>query len=110
MTTRLTPLFILLGVLLVLAGIGYVAYSIVQDVSRHTRSKMEGKNVLFTREGMKVGVREVQEEEYVDRSQSILVNMWNHTSFPAYKSRFWDMNKPTNWGQASQSAGSSKRK
>lgn len=22
---------------------------------------------------------------------SILVNMWNHTSFPAYKSRLWDM-------------------
>jgi hypothetical protein len=22
---------------------------------------------------------------------SVLVNMWNHTSFPAYKSRLWDM-------------------
>ncbi|RAH50728.1 uncharacterized protein BO95DRAFT_438493, partial [Aspergillus brunneoviolaceus CBS 621.78] len=73
-TARLTPLFILLGVLLVLAAIGYVAYSIVQDVSRHTRSKMEGKNVLVTREGMKVGVREVKEEEYVDRSQRFVLS------------------------------------
>jgi hypothetical protein len=22
---------------------------------------------------------------------SVLVNMWNHTSFPAYKSRLWNM-------------------
>lgn len=25
--------------------------------------------------------------------------MWNHTSFPAYKSRLWDMTKPTNWNE-----------
>lgn len=72
---------------------------------------MEKRNVMFTKDGMTVGVKELKEEDYVDRSQrlvppplqsdeemkakltldSILVNMWNHTSFPAYKSRLWNM-------------------
>ncbi|PWY92587.1 hypothetical protein BO70DRAFT_357718 [Aspergillus heteromorphus CBS 117.55] len=100
--TRLTPLFVLLGVLLVLGVIGYIVYSIVQDVSRTTRSKMEKKNVMLTRDGMTVGVKELQEEEYMDRSQNVLVNIWNHSSFPAYKSRLWNMTKPTNWAEESR--------
>ncbi|KAL4915275.1 hypothetical protein BDW62DRAFT_203741 [Aspergillus aurantiobrunneus] len=91
MPNRLLPLAILVVVIVVLVVIGFIAYSIVQEVSDKTRSKMEKKNVMFTKDGMKVGVREVNEEDYVDRSQSILVNIWNHTSFPAYKSRLWDM-------------------
>ncbi|KAL2854352.1 hypothetical protein BJY01DRAFT_243682 [Aspergillus pseudoustus] len=91
MPNRLIPLAILLLVVVVLAVVGFIAYSIIQEVSNKTKTKMEKRNVMFTKDGMKVGVREVKEEEYVDRSQSILVNMWNHTSFPAYKSRLWDM-------------------
>lgn len=119
MASRILPLIILVVVVGILAVVGFIAYSIVQDVSDKTRDKMEKKNVMFTRDGMKVGVKEVNEEDYVDRSQrlvsfysvlgfpplrnesfewvamandsSILVNMWNHTSFPAYKSRLWDM-------------------
>ncbi|PYI07453.1 hypothetical protein BO78DRAFT_469088 [Aspergillus sclerotiicarbonarius CBS 121057] len=101
MTTRLTPLFILFGVLLVLGVIAYIVYSIVQDVTRNTRSKMEEKNVVFSRDGLKVGVK-LEDEEVQDRSQSLLVSMWNHTAFPAYKSRIWDMTKPTNWSQEEQ--------
>ncbi|KAL3475007.1 hypothetical protein BJX99DRAFT_230355 [Aspergillus californicus] len=91
MTNRLLPLIILLIVVVILAVVGYIAYSIVQEVSNKTKNSMEKRNVMFTKDGMKVGVREVKEEDYVDRSQSVLVNMWNHTSFPAYKSRLWDM-------------------
>ncbi|KAL4772136.1 hypothetical protein BDW60DRAFT_188215 [Aspergillus nidulans var. acristatus] len=95
MANRLIPLVVLFIVVVVLAVIGFVAYSIIQEVSDKTRSKMEKRNVMFTKDGMKVGVREVGEEEYVDRSQSILVNIWNHTSFPAYKSRLWNMTGST---------------
>ncbi|RHZ67549.1 uncharacterized protein CDV56_109555 [Aspergillus thermomutatus] len=91
----LIPLIILVVAVIVLSVVGYIAYSIVQEVSKNTRSKMEKKNVMFTKDGMKVGVRELSEEDYVDRSQSILVNMWNHTSFPAYKSRLWNMTGST---------------
>lgn len=69
MSSRLLPVLILFVVLAVLAAIGYVVYSIVQDISDKTRNKMEKRNVMFTRDGMKVGVRQVGEEEYVDRSQ-----------------------------------------
>ncbi|PWY87862.1 hypothetical protein BO94DRAFT_465451 [Aspergillus sclerotioniger CBS 115572] len=101
-TTRLTPLFILLAILLILSIIGYITYSIVRDVTRNTRTKMEAKNVVFSRDGMKVGVKDLEDEEYRDRSQSVLVSMWNHTAFPAYKSRIWNMTKPTNWSEEEQ--------
>ncbi|KAL3413625.1 VIT family-domain-containing protein [Aspergillus fumigatus] len=91
----LIPLFILLVAIIIFSVIAYIAYSIVQEVGKNTRSKMEKKNVMFTRDGVKVGVKELTEEDYVDRSQSILVNIWNHTSFPAYKSRLWNMTGST---------------
>ncbi|ODM19112.1 hypothetical protein SI65_05729 [Aspergillus cristatus] len=87
----LLPLVILFVVIAVLAVVGFIVYSIVQEVTNTTREKMEKRNVIFTKDGMTVGVKELKEEDYVDRSQSILVNMWNHTSFPAYKSRLWNM-------------------
>lgn len=69
MASRILPLIILFVVLAILAVVGFVVYSIVQDISDKTRDKMEKKNVMFTRDGMKVGVKEVNEEDYVDRSQ-----------------------------------------
>lgn len=119
--SNIIPLIILLVVVAILAFVGYIAYSIVQDVSRNTREKMENKHLMFTKDGMTVGVKELKDEDYKDRSQrlvyfspltlgwmrgwrgvlgfvdwangsySVLVNMWNHTSFPAYKSRLWNM-------------------
>ncbi|CAG8000627.1 unnamed protein product [Penicillium salamii] len=105
------PLILLLVFVGILAAVGFIVYSIVQDVGKNTREKMERKNIAFTKDGMKVQVREIKDEAYKDRTQrcvcscqiplswhwtnsisySVLVNMWNHTSFPAYKSRLWDM-------------------
>ena len=69
MGARILPLIILLVVVSVLAVIGYIAWSIAQEVTRNTRSQMEKKNVSWTRDGMKVGVKELKDEEYKDRSQ-----------------------------------------
>ncbi|KAJ9491430.1 hypothetical protein VN97_g1821 [Penicillium thymicola] len=88
---NLLPLILLLVFVGIIAAVGFVVYSIVQDVGKTTREKMERKNIAFTRDGMKVQVREVKDEAYKDQTQSVLFNMWNHTSFPAYKSRLWDM-------------------
>lgn len=67
--SNILPLiFLFLGVG-VAAFIGFVVYSIVQDVKSQTQKKMEKKNVMFSRDGMKVGVKEVDDEEYKDRSQ-----------------------------------------
>jgi len=103
--SNVVPLILLLLFVAVLAGVGYVVYSIVQDVSKTTREKMEKKHVVFTKDGMKVNVKEIKDEAYKDRTQSVLVNMWNHTSFPAYKSRLWDMQ-----GESAEGSGAEKRK
>jgi len=65
----LAPLLILLTVLLVFGSIGYVVYTIANDVADKTSQKMQKKNVVVTKEGIKVGLREVREESYVDHTQ-----------------------------------------
>ncbi|KAI9748880.1 MAG: hypothetical protein M1835_001690 [Candelina submexicana] len=88
--TSLVPLIILSIVLSVLAFIGYAVYTVANDVANQTTKKMERKNVLFTKDGMKVGVKEVRNEQYVDQTQSFLVKAWNYSTWPAYKSRLWN--------------------
>jgi hypothetical protein len=38
---------------------------------------MEKKNVVFTKDGAKVGVREVSAEQYADKTQRAFVKTWN---------------------------------
>lgn len=38
---------------------------------------MGKKNVVFTRDGVKVGVKSIQNESYVDKTQSWVVKAWN---------------------------------
>lgn len=63
------PLIILFFFVAVIAAIGFVAYSIAHDVGHHTRAKLERKNVSFSRDGMKVGVKEVSTEQQEDKTQ-----------------------------------------
>jgi hypothetical protein len=39
--------------------------------------KMEKKNVVFTKDGAKVGVKEVSNETYADKTQRAFVKTWN---------------------------------
>lgn len=65
----LVPLIILVVVVGIVAFVGYVAYSIAQDVSKTTREKMEKKHMVFSRDGMKIGVKEIDAERENDRTQ-----------------------------------------
>ncbi|KAI9654635.1 MAG: hypothetical protein M1821_005842 [Bathelium mastoideum] len=57
---------------------------------------MEKKNIAFTKDGMKVGVKEIRNEEYADKTQGVLVKAWNSASIPAYKSRLgWNNSSTT---------------
>lgn len=38
---------------------------------------MGSKNVVFTKDGVKVGVKHMENEAYVDRTQSWVVKAWN---------------------------------
>jgi CHASE3 domain sensor protein len=67
--SNILPLVLLLLFVAVLAIVGYAVYTIAQDVSKNTRKKMERKNIAFTKDGMKVQVKEMQDEQYKDRTQ-----------------------------------------
>ncbi|EFQ97581.1 hypothetical protein MGYG_00621 [Nannizzia gypsea CBS 118893] len=77
--SRLLPVILMVLLVVALAAIGLVVYSIAMDVKDNTKKKMEKKNVAFSRDGAKVGVKEMQAEEYQDRTQSVLVNMWENS-------------------------------
>ena len=70
----LAPLAILLSVLIVFGFVGYIAYTIANDVAEKTSKKMQRKNVIVTKDGMKVGVREIREERYVDQTQKYVLS------------------------------------
>lgn len=55
---------------------------------------MERKNIVLTKDGVKVGVKEVRNEEYVDKTQSVLMKAWNMSSWPGYKSKIWNTEGP----------------
>lgn len=73
--------------LLFLAGAAFVGYQIwltVNKVEQSTRDRMAKKNVVFTKDGLRVGVKHVEQEKYVDATQSWVVKAWNlGTSIPA---------------------------
>ncbi|CZT49949.1 uncharacterized protein RSE6_10856 [Rhynchosporium secalis] len=94
--SKLLPLFILFIVLGGLAFVGYHVYLIVCNVQIATNEKMEKKNVVFTKDGMKVGVKELRNENYVDTTQSFLVKAWNLSTWPEYKSRLWNKDAQIN--------------
>lgn len=46
-------------------------------MSEHATERMGKKNVVFTKDGMRVGVKDIQNEKYVDKTQSYVVKAWN---------------------------------
>ncbi|KAI9147870.1 hypothetical protein HJFPF1_12905 [Paramyrothecium foliicola] len=74
---QLIPLVIL--VLFVSAGawIGYQIYLSVGKMRETASEKMNKKNVVFTKDGMRVGVRQKTNESYVDSTQKYVVKAWN---------------------------------
>ncbi|KAF1930396.1 uncharacterized protein M421DRAFT_3470 [Didymella exigua CBS 183.55] len=75
--SNLIPLVILF---LVVAGVGWVGYQIYlysNELAERGVRKMEKKNVVFTKDGAKVGVKEVSAEQYADKTQRAFVKTWN---------------------------------
>lgn len=59
------------------AWIGYQVYLSVGKMSETATERMGKKNLVFTKDGVKVGVKEVRNENYVDATQSWVVKAWN---------------------------------
>ncbi|KAG5950120.1 hypothetical protein E4U53_005466 [Claviceps sorghi] len=74
---KLVPLLI---AIILISAIGWVLYQVYHSATkiRDTASERMGKkNVVFTKDGMRVGVKDVQNESYVDKTQSWVVKAWN---------------------------------
>lgn len=67
--SKVVPLIVLFIALAIAAFIGYAAYTIATDIADKTSQKMEKKNVSFGKDGMKIGIKEVKTENYVDQTQ-----------------------------------------
>lgn len=81
----LMPLIITFVLLAIVSAVGYVAYSIAVDVADKTNKKMEKKNMSFSKDGMKVGVKEVTAEQVGDSAQKILMKTWTTQERPAFQ-------------------------
>ena len=86
----LIPLLILFLFIIIGGVVGFVVYTIATDIAAKTSKKMEDHNVTFNKDGLKIAVKEMKNEDYVDRTQNVLVKAWNLSTWPAYKSRFWN--------------------
>jgi hypothetical protein len=75
--SQLFPLIILLVFLSVGSWIAYQIYISVGIMRDTASEKMNKKNVVFTKDGVRVGVRHVQTEKYVDATQKYVVKAWN---------------------------------
>jgi anionic cell wall polymer biosynthesis LytR-Cps2A-Psr (LCP) family protein len=65
----LIGLIVLFIVICVACAIGFIAYSIATDVAAKTQEKMEKKNIKVSRDGLKVGLKEVSSEQVSDSTQ-----------------------------------------
>ncbi|KAH9890875.1 hypothetical protein F4778DRAFT_372818 [Xylariomycetidae sp. FL2044] len=74
---QLLPLIIVLVICAGAAFVGYQIYLGVTKIRQDASQKMARKNVVFTKDGMKVGVKHVENEKYVDATQNWVVKAWN---------------------------------
>ncbi|KAI9863513.1 MAG: hypothetical protein M1824_000193 [Vezdaea acicularis] len=86
---QIVPLVLTFLFLGILAFVGFHIYNMANQLTDRASRKLEKKNVVFTKDGMKVGVKEKKSENYVDQTQNVLVKVWNYSAWPAYKSRYW---------------------
>ncbi|KAL2142775.1 hypothetical protein VTI28DRAFT_728 [Corynascus sepedonium] len=72
---QLLPLIITLLVLGAVAWVGYLVYQSVVKIQAQARKQM-GENVTFSKDGMRVNVKGMGAESYLDRTQSWVVKAW----------------------------------
>ena len=74
---KLLPLIILVIVVGVGGFVFYHIYMSAQEIRASAKERMNKKNVVFTRDGVKVGVKHIENEKYLDKTQRMVVKAWN---------------------------------
>lgn len=75
--SQILPLIIVLALLGVGGWVGYQVYLSAVKIQETASERMGKKNVVFTKDGVRVGVKQVKTENYVDATQSWVVKAWN---------------------------------
>ncbi|KAK0724768.1 hypothetical protein B0H67DRAFT_550476 [Lasiosphaeris hirsuta] len=80
-SSTLSQILPLLVTFVFLGGLGWVLYQIylsVIKIQAQAKEQMGNKNVSFTKDGgLRVGVKHVENEDYVDKTQGWVVKAWN---------------------------------
>ncbi|KAL5597031.1 hypothetical protein BROUX41_006301 [Berkeleyomyces rouxiae] len=74
---QLLPLAVFLSIVAGIAWVLYQAYLTSVGVRDAASEKMHKKNIAFSKDGLKVGVKDVNTEKYVDGTQKWMVKAWN---------------------------------
>jgi len=79
---QIIPLIVAIAVLSAIAWVVYQVYVSATKIRDTASERMGKKNVVFTKDGVRVGVKQVQNEKYVDATQSWVVKAWNLGNAP----------------------------
>lgn len=92
---NLIPLVILFLFVGGAAWVGYQIYLYTNQLADRGTRKLEKKNIVFSKDGAKVGVKEVNTEDYTDRTQRAFVKTWNAAQGekPTSRSSSWTSKK-----------------
>ncbi|KOS18147.1 hypothetical protein ESCO_002594 [Escovopsis weberi] len=75
--STILPLLIVLAVCSTAAWLLYQIYISFTKIRHSASEHMTRHNVVFSRDGVRVGIREPSNEKYVDATQSYVVKAWN---------------------------------
>lgn len=67
--SNLLPLLIFFVFVAVAGFIGYACYTVANEVANKASKSMEKRHMSITKDGMRVGVKEKNQENYVDQTQ-----------------------------------------
>nr|CAD60720.1 unnamed protein product [Podospora anserina] len=60
-----------------MAWVGYQIYVSVMKIKDQAEKQMGDKNMVFTKDGLRVSVKNVKDESYLDATQSWFVKAWD---------------------------------
>ncbi|KAK4185284.1 hypothetical protein QBC35DRAFT_504025 [Podospora australis] len=75
--TQLLPLIITLAILSVVGWVCYQIYVSLIKIKAQAEKQMGEKNVVFTKDGLRVNMKDVRTESYLDATQSWFVKAWD---------------------------------
>ncbi len=67
--SKLLPLLMLLALVVVIATVCFYSYCCASDIASAAENKLKKKRIVCSKDGIKVSMRCLEDETYVDRTQ-----------------------------------------